>query len=331
MKVNTNKTLHRFSQWYFIFCCSMCVLVVLLPYWPTHELFIIPKYVLLFGPRWWLLSCIILLLFFWKRLSKKQLLSSVLLFFISLNFLGFQLPSISTYFSTANNEQELTIVSANVGGGGSSSGINFIAENLQPDFILLQEARNINFTTMFTDYQFKECISGLCFFSKHPFEQTKVLSRKAFGGWGDFAIFYRVETESGSISLANVHFETPRSVLMGAIHRSFDVKLATETDNNRQLQAILLSLWAKNRDHTLIIGDFNMPTDENIYQTHFSALNNALDVKGLGFNATKHTFWHGITIDHVLYSNDFQLVDVEVVSPFSGDHRPIISRLKIKN
>ena len=41
-------------------------------------------------------------------------------------------------------------------------------------------------------------------------------------------------------------------------------------------------------------------------------------------------FWHSITIDHVLYSDDFQLNNVEVVSPFAGDHRPILSRLKIK-
>jgi vancomycin resistance protein VanJ len=331
MKVNASKTLQRISQWYFVFCCSMCLLVTLLPYWPYHKILIIPKYVLLFGPRWWLLLTVIVLLLFWKLLSKKQLLSSILLFLLSLNFLGFQLPSIGEYFSSSNINNDITTLSANVGGGGSTSGVNFIAKNLKPDFILLQEARNINLSKQFTDYKFKECLSGLCFFSKYPFEQTKVLSRKTFGGWGDFAIFYRIKTESGTISLANVHFETPRTVLMGAIHRSFDLNLASDIDSNRQFQALMLSLWAKNKEHTLIIGDFNMPMDENIYETHFSELNNALDVKGVGFNPTKHTFWHGIVIDHVLYSDDFQLIDVEVVSPFSGDHRPILSRLKIKS
>ena len=74
-----------------------------------------------------------------------------------------------------------------------------------------------------------------------------------------------------------------------------------------------------------------MPQDENIYQDSFAHLNNAIDQKGIGFNATKHTSWHGVRIDHVLYSNNFQLIDVKVVNSFSGDHRPILSRFKIKN
>jgi len=307
----------------------MCFLVTLLPYWPYHEIFIIPKYILLFGPRWWLLFSVILIVVFWKSLSKKQLISSVVLFLLSLNYLGFQLPRISSYFSDSN-DTDITIISANVG-GGSINGINFIAKNLQPDFILLQEAGNIDLSKQFTGYSFKECLPGLCLISKYPFVRTKVLSRKPIGGWGSFAVFYRIKTETGTISLANVHLDTPRPVLMEVIHRSFNLRHTKEIESNRQYEALLLALWSKNKEHTLIIGDFNMPMDENIYETNFSTLNNAIDVKGVGLNPTKYTFWHGVGIDHVLYSNDFELINVEVVNPFSGDHRPIISRFKMKD
>ena len=118
---------------------------------------------------------------------------------------------------------------------------------------------------------------------------------------------------------------------MGLIHRTFDFQLANSIESNRNFQAELVSLWLENKNHTLIVGDFNMPVDENIYQDNFSKLNNAIDAKGFAFNDTKHTFWHGIRIDHVLYSDDFQLLDVEVVNSLSGDHRPVLTRLKIQH
>lgn len=318
------------GQVYFFFCCCMCVLVTALPYWPVHELLIIPKYGLLFGPRWWLLLLVIGLVFSWRQLSKKQLTSSILLLILSLNYLDFQLPSVREYFSNSSKKADITILSANIGGGGSQNALNFIASNLQPNLILLQEARNLDLSAYFTEYLYKECDSGLCIISKFPFKKVKTLDRKLFGGWGNFAVFYEVQSDVGLVSLVNVHFETPRSVLMGLIYRSFDITLAKTIESNRTLQAERVSAWSKNKKNVLIVGDFNMPTDENIYQDQLSTLNNAINIKGVGFNATKYTSWHGIRIDHVLYSDDFQVVDVDVINAVTGDHRPVITRLKIR-
>jgi len=195
----------------------------------------------------------------------------------------------------------------------------------------LQEARRVELAKLFNDYNFKECISGLCIFSKYPFKQVKVLSRKLFQGWGIFAVFYEIETQFGLVSLANVHFETPRSVLMGLIYRTFDFSLANTIESNRQFEAELVSLWSKNKSHTLIAGDFNMPEDENTYQRNFAHLNNAIGTKGIGFNATKHTVWHGVRIDHILYSDDFTLKTVEVIDAINGDHRPVFATFSVGN
>jgi endonuclease/exonuclease/phosphatase family metal-dependent hydrolase len=340
MKNSMRSILQRLSQPYFIFCCFMCLLVTLLPWWPTNELLIIPKYALLFGPRWWLLVCVISLFVFWRYLSKRQLQFCSFLILLSLNYLDFQLPSVASYFSTptpnsastsTSISSEISILSANIGGGGSKNELDSIGFSMEPDIILLQEARRIGVSKLFNDYDFKECISGLCIVSKYPFKQVKVLSRKLFQGWGIFAVFYEVETQFGMVSLANVHFETPRSVLMGLIYRTFDFSLATTIESNRQFEAELVSLWSQNKSHTLIAGDFNMPEDENTYQRNFTHLNNAIGTKGFGFNATKHTVWHGVRIDHVLYSDDFTLKTVDVIESINGDHRPVIATFSVGN
>ena len=328
------------SQSYFIFCCFMCLLVTLLPWWPTNELLTIPKYALLFGPRWWLLICVIGLFVFWRYLSKRQLQFSLFLVLLSLNYLDFQLPSVASYFSTSTStsvlastsiRSEISILSANIGGGGSKNELDSIGFNMEPDIILLQEARRIGVSKLFNDYNFKECISGLCIVSKYPFKQVKVLSRKLFQGWGIFAVFYEIETQFGMVSLANVHFETPRSVLMGLIYRFFDFTLANTIESNRRFEAELVGLWSKNKKYALIAGDFNMPQDENIYQRNFAHLNNAIDNKAFGFNATKHTNWHGVRIDHILYTDGFTIKAVEVLNTSSGDHRPVFATLSTES
>jgi endonuclease/exonuclease/phosphatase family metal-dependent hydrolase len=318
----------------------MCFVVTLLPWWPANEILTIPKYALLFGPRWWLLVVVVGLFFFWRYLSKRQVQFSTVLVLLSFNYLDFQLPSLGSYFSTSTSTStstsistthEISVLSANIGGGGSKKELDNIGFDLEPDIILLQEARRLKLSTLFNDYNFKECISGLCIFSKYPFEQVKVLSRKLFQGWGIFAVFYQIETPFGVVSLANVHFETPRSVLMGLIYRTFDFTLANTIEDNRQFEAELVGLWSKNKGHTLIAGDFNMPEDENTYQANFTHLNNAIGNKGFGFNLTKHTVWHGVRIDHILYSDDFTLKAVDVIESINGDHRPVIATFSVGN
>jgi endonuclease/exonuclease/phosphatase family metal-dependent hydrolase len=331
--VHKPKVIKKLAYSYFFLCCVFCLLVTALPYWPTYELLIIPKYALLFGPRWWLLVCVMCLYFFWRDLSKRQLQFSVLLVLLSLNYLDFQWPTMVSYFSasaSSSTVQELSVLTANIGGGGSDRELDYISFTKHPDIILLQEARKIQLSTLFNDYHFKECLSGLCIFSQYPFERVNTLNRKLFEGWGIFAIFYQVNTPFGVISLANVHFETPRSVLMGLIHRYWDFELASTIESNRQFEAELVSLGSTNKRHTLIVGDFNMPQDENIYQRNFSHLNNAVDNKAFGFNATKLTSWHGVRIDHILYSDDFKLKFVEVVDSIKGDHRPVLATFNVR-
>lgn len=322
--------LNKWFSIYFFISIFACVLVTLLPWWPTLNVLIIPKYVLLFGPRWLLLVLVLPILLGWRILSTKQKTLYPLLILFSLNYLDFQLPKPWHYFAADNViADELKVVSFNIGGGGSKEELKLLVKYIKPDILLLQEAGRINSTDLFSDDYVSECISGLCILSKYPFTRTRTLDRKLFGGWGKFAALYRIRTPNGQLSLANIHLETPRSVLMGVIYRFFDQTLAEQIEDNRQFEVDLINLWANKQQNLVIAGDFNMPGDENLFRQSFSYLHNAVEVKGFGYNDTKYTSWFGVRIDHILYSPDMHLVDIEVVELLKGDHQPLMAILRM--
>lgn len=42
--------------------------------------------------------------------------------------------------------------------------------------------------------------------------------------------------------------------------------------------------------------------------------------------------WHfRLRLDHLLYSDDFELIDVKVVDNYLSDHRPLIVTFRLKN
>lgn len=316
---------------YFFICIIACIVVTSLPWWPNLNVLIIPKYVLLFGPRWLLLLLVLPIVFVWRMLSTKQKAVYPLLILCSFNYLDFQLPKLWHYFAADNvTVDELKVVSYNIGGGGSKKELKLLVKYIKPDILLLQEARRINLAKLFSDDYVSECLSGLCILSKYPFTRTRTLDRKLFGGWGQFAAFYHIATPNGQLSLANIHLETPRSVLMGVIYRDFDQVFAEKIEDNRQFEVDLINVWAtNNQQNTVIVGDFNMPGDENLFRQSFSDLHEAVEVKGFGYNDTKYTSWFGVRIDHILYTPDMYLVDVEVFKLLKGDHQPLMAILRM--
>jgi len=312
---------------YFTVSVIAILLVLLLPWWPHYQLLIIPKYLLLFAPRWWVIILLLGLLFLWKNLSKFQKLLLPILTIVSMSYLDFQFNFLKLGDKANSN---LSILSLNMGGGSKANKIEAIIFENEPDILLLQEAAKVNLAKLVPNEYQTQCISGLCIASKLNFEVVHTLPRKLFGGWGDFAIFYKVFYKGKELYIANIHLETPRTVLMNTIYRDFDVKVATSIDDKRYLQAKLITLWLETKTHSLIVGDFNMPIDENIYQEKFSYFGNAISDYGVGFNSTKKTRWHGVRIDHILYDTKFSVHSAEVLNSLGGDHLPLIARLNIK-
>lgn len=313
---------------YFISLFLTGLAVTLLPWWPLYDFLIIPKYVLLFGPRWWLLLLCVIAFSFWLYASKFTRYLLVLTVLAALNYLDFQLPKLTQYFQpkyVANNS--VKIINANVGGGGSMHEMKLLIEYERPDILLLQEAKNINLTEWnLPEYQ-ASCSGGLCIISKLEFKIIGELNRSLIGRWGNFAMLYEIKTDKGNFSLANIHMETPRSVLTSLRHRSWEQLAAIKLESDREYEALLISSWQKSQKRTIIAGDFNMFEDENLYRKYFSSMGNALGNLAIGLNYTKKTSWYGARIDHLLFSDGFILVDAKVVDSIMGDHKPVVSTL----
>ncbi len=317
---------------YLTFCFVICLVVTLLPWWPASDKVLVAKYLLLFAPRWWLLLLVLGTVIFWRFLSKFQWLILFILVLFSLNYLDFQLPKLG---DNENSSKKLTVITANIGGGGSKEVIQLLMLTEDPDILLLQEAMRIDIVQLVGDKHYSECISGLCIVSKYPFTNITTLDRKAFQGWGKFAALYQVKTANGLIAVANIHLETPRAILMGLRYGVIDTLLAQEIENNRELEVSLITRWRKDLKFSkgqnfIIAGDFNMPEDDSLYQQNFSDLNNAVAELALGFNYTKFTSWHGVRIDHILYSDGISIQDVAVLKSFKGDHRPVKATLLLE-
>ncbi len=319
---------------YFIVIFLTTLSVATLPFWQQFSFLALPKYILLFLPRWWLLSALLLLLFFWRCLTKPQRLLVPVLIFVSLNYLDFQLPNFAKPIS--QNGKNIKIVTANMGEGSKIYNLKLLIKYYQPDVLLLQEISSTYLQDVFNSYLMSECVSGLCIASNIPFKQIKVLDRKMFGGWGNFAAIYQLESNEGHINLANVHFDTPRHALLAFIKAKGMSLFSMDFDENRKIEASLVNSFMSSLNNVVVAGDFNMPVDENIYQDNFSWLTNAIDEYGTGVNNTKYINWKGyslfgLRIDHILYSDDICVNEVIVLESLGGDHRPIMATLRIVN
>lgn len=325
----TNRKLKILGSVYFYTLVLTVFLVTLLPWWPVSEILTIPKYVLLFGPRWWLLIVVIGLFAFWRYLSKLQLQLSSVLILLSLNYLDFQLP---VFWQSPNSSSDtLKIITANIGEGGKTKQVELLIKLAKPDVILLQEASRLHMSSLVDKSYYTECVASLCIASKYPFERIKVLNRRFFNHWGNFAVMYKLESEQDDIYLANIHLESVHELLVNIAHGELNVDKVNVVDNNRYIQASILSMWAKNKDKFIIAGDFNMPDNDNIYQQNFATFNNAINHGAYGVNNTVYTPLHGLRIDHILYSDNFGLASVKVLDSLGGDHRPVMATFNLDN
>ena len=325
MKMKTNfKVL---LNWYFGLCLLGCILVSLLPWWPSIPAFVILKYILLFAPRWLLFLSLLVLMFSWSYLSKPQKYLLPLLFFISIKYLDFGMHL--NLDSHEEQHETVKIITANIGEGGKLKRIKLLLKYDQPDILLLQDANKLPLKKLPNDYTHAECVGELCIVSKYPFERTNNLSRAILGGWGNSAIFYKVFIGNSIINVANVHFQSVHSLLIDIAKRTIDVSDAEHVEDNKNIEAGVLGSWLRSTPNSIIAGDFNMPVEDNIYHEHFSSENNALSDAGLGFNSTIKTYGLSLRIDHILFSKHFGIINAQIIEPLGGDHIPVMATLVV--
>jgi|SoiMethySBSTD1v2_1073268.scaffolds.fasta_scaffold00140_45 vancomycin resistance protein VanJ len=144
---------------------------------------------------------------------------------------------------------------------------------------------------------------------------------------------FAVDGPRGSFQVLNVHFETIRSGLEA--FRIYGWRALVYFRLNRQ-EAARDSKSARARTThdprpLLVVGDFNLPVESDIYRQNWGRLTNTFSTCGRGFGHTKFTSLHGIRIDHVLASEQWACTSARVrSSPAGGDHAPLIVDLQLR-
>jgi endonuclease/exonuclease/phosphatase family metal-dependent hydrolase len=169
----------------------------------------------------------------------------------------------------------------------------------------------------------------LCLLSRHPIREADVLgwddlaARQRRGGGTSQAAKYFIDMPQGAIGFANLHLETPRKGLEGALQ--LKVGRLSENTSLRAEESRRTREWLGQDDASLVVvGDFNTPVESAIYRREWSKFQNAFSETGTGFGVTWRNGWIQVRIDHVLTGPAWR-VRRAVVGPVMGrDHRPLI-------
>jgi len=305
--------------------CFTCA-ILLLPFVPSVSITQLFEYIVYLSPRWLFLIFILPVLFFWKVLNgyKKIIIFSCVLVVISFQDMQLGFPS------NDDNVKTIDILSLNLGGGSKSKYLKSIMHNQDPDVLLFQEAKISSLKKLFVSPWQVECEGGLCIASKFNFKLVGKYNRKIISGWGDFATFYEVYIKDKTLPVMNLHLETPRTILSDLMSFSINWRYIKTFRENKELQASMITAWANSQTQFIMAGDFNMTTNESLYEDYFSFYQNAIDEAGFGINYTKFTSLHGVRIDHVLTSRNIETKSAKAMPSLGGDHRAILTSIVLR-
>ncbi|MEQ9321178.1 MAG: endonuclease/exonuclease/phosphatase family protein [Polyangiaceae bacterium] len=172
---------------------------------------------------------------------------------------------------------------------------------------------------------------GLCLFSRHPI--VEVDGRDPKDAWdknGSGAIMRAaIDVDGQVIHVVAVHLATARDGLEALRYKRFDG--IGDMDANTELRRWESTIAREHADRAdgplLVMGDFNLPVESDIYRRIWSPFVNAFDECGTGYGNTKLTRWFGARIDHILMSAPFRCESAEVLEPRGSDHAPLYARL----
>ena len=155
---------------------------------------------------------------------------------------------------------------------------------------------------------------------------------------GETLLFARctVERPGGAFELVDVHLESPRSGLVAARQEGLDgIELWESNHAGRLAQARALAAALRTTARPLVLGgDLNAPDSSAVIQSLLAiGLRDAFASAGRGYGYTYgHTLrprFSFLRIDHVLVSDDVEVVRAFVGGKDASDHRPVIADLRL--
>jgi vancomycin resistance protein VanJ len=309
-----------------------CLLLVLSDRWW-------PATMILFAPRWiWGVPfCVLAPAAARHRrvlLAPLAVAGSLVLFTI----MGFELPSPAVILAD-KSRRDLRVMTYNVGGARiDPRTLPPLLDHLAPDVALFQECnellegarRSLEVQGWHVDLQY-----GSCLVSRFPIVKVDRRDQEDVWKMNGSGVIVRYEIAAPGIALdvVNMHLETVRDGLQAVLRRA-PWRGAAQLEANirqRDFESSLGRGWTERATGPLVItGDFNMPIESVIYDTHWSSFTNAFSEAGFGCGYTKETDWHGIRIDHVLVGPSFQPIRAFVGPHLGGDHRPMVADLRLR-
>ena len=155
---------------------------------------------------------------------------------------------------------------------------------------------------------------------------------------GEALLFARCTVDLGgrTFALVDVHLESPRSGLVAARQEVLDgIELWQSNHAGRLAQARALAAVLRTSARPLVLGgDLNAPSSSSVLQSLLAiGLRDAFASAGRGWG---HTYGHTLRprfsflrIDHLLVSDDVDVVRAFVGGKDASDHRPVIADLRL--
>jgi predicted extracellular nuclease len=145
-----------------------------------------------------------------------------------------------------------------------------------------------------------------------------------------------VESPTGTFDLITVHFESPRSGLVATRHEGIQGRDSWERNHEIRLaqSRALAGAIGIPVGPLVVAGDLNAP-DSSAVLGHLRAVGlvDAFARAGRGwgytYGHTQRPAFSFLRIDHVMASEEFDVVDAFVGGADASDHRPVVADLRL--
>jgi hypothetical protein len=308
----------------FYFCGVLAALLCIMPWSEVWSLIEVP---LLFAPRWWMFLLLVLTIIInisqvkaqWKAVLTTSLV-------IAFCYLDFKIPVNKLFSDQAG--QSLPIMSVNLGGGVKDPSLlkNIIVDE-QLVLIAFQETPGREVKKIVPEGWDRHCLGQMCLASAYKLTYINSQSRRILGGWGHLGSLYQLSINGQLVYVMNIHLETPRKGIEDFQLSKLNFNALFKNSDQRYLESNLISGWVIDKKPIIIMGDFNMTVKSSIYRKNYSHYRNAFNEAGLGFGYTKHTRILSTRIDHILFSDDINIINAKVGDDIGSDHSPLIATL----
>ena len=250
-------------------------------------------------------------------------------------------------------------------GNALSYDLAIMLKEAAPDVFTFQECGDKLWAVIEAQKEwFSKRYGSLCTGSRWEIEATDVMPRAdlarisglGFGGTG-LVLRAFIKSPHGRLAVVNLHLETARKGLEDLLgpegfvpddnpfnRDTNNLNGASESDPSRiskaerfrrnalirDTESERASRWAVSgigNTPVLIAGDFNLPVESTIFQTHWGHFVDAFESRGNGLGWSKHEGrWLRMRIDHVLTVNGgLEPLVVNVVPDYRSDHRPVVA------